>query len=126
MANLSLSPRRPWQDRRVVLGVTGGIAAYKSIQVARDLTRLGATVDVVLTSSAQKFVAPLSFEGVTGRTALTDMFSSEGAALHLRLGRDADVVCVAPATADFLSRAAHGRADDLICTTLLATRAPVV
>ncbi|MBT3327192.1 MAG: bifunctional phosphopantothenoylcysteine decarboxylase/phosphopantothenate--cysteine ligase CoaBC, partial [Gemmatimonadales bacterium] len=62
-----MSPRRPWQDRRVVLGVTGGIAAYKSIQVARDLTRLGATVDVVLTSSAQKFVAPLSFEGVTGR-----------------------------------------------------------
>jgi phosphopantothenoylcysteine decarboxylase/phosphopantothenate--cysteine ligase len=126
VANLSLSPRRPWQDRRVVLGVTGGIAAYKSIQVARDLTRLGATVDVVLTYSAQKFVAPLSFEGVTGRTALTDMFSSEGAALHLRLGRDADVVCVAPASADFLSRAAHGRADDLICTTLLATRAPVV
>ena len=121
-----LEPRRPWKGKRIVLGVTGGIAAYKTIQVARDLTRLGGEVDVVLTRSAQKFVAPLTFEGVTGRPALTNLFSAEGAALHIRLGRDADVVCVAPATADFLARAAHGRADDLICTTLLATQAPVV
>lgn len=121
-----LSPRRPWQGKRVVLGVCGGIAAYKSIQLARDLTRLGAEVDVVLTGSAQHFVAPLSFEGVTGRAVLTELFSADGAALHIRLGRDADVVCVAPATADFLARAAHGRANDLLCTTLLATRAPVV
>ena len=121
-----LEPRRPWNGKRIVLGVTGGIAAYKTIQVARDLTRLGGEVDVVLTRSAQKFVAPLTFEGVTGRPALTNLFSAEGAALHIRLGRDADVVCVAPATADFLARAAHGRADDLICTTLLATQAPVV
>ena len=112
--------------RRIVLGVTGGIAAYKSIQLARDLTRLGADVDAVLTRSAQRFVAPLSFEGVTGRPAPTDLFSADGAALHIRLGQEADVVCVAPATADFLSRAAQGRADDLICTTLLATHAPVV
>jgi phosphopantothenoylcysteine decarboxylase/phosphopantothenate--cysteine ligase len=106
--------------------VTGGIAAYKSIQVARDLTRLGAEVDVVLTESAQKFVAPMSFQGVTGRPALTSLWSPEGGALHVRLGREADAVCVAPATADFLARAAHGRADDLLGTTLLATRAPVV
>lgn len=119
-------PRRPWKGRRVVLGVTGGIAAYKSVQVARDLTRLGAEVDVVLTASAQKFVAPMSFEGVTGRPALSDLFSPGGGALHIRLGREADVVCVAPATADFLARAAQGRADDLLCTTLLATRAPVL
>lgn len=123
---MALTPRPPWEGKRIVLGVTGGIAAYKSIQVARDLTRLGADVDVVLTSSAQKFVAPLTFEGVTGRRPLTDMFSAEGAALHIRLGRDADVVCVAPATADFMARAAQGRADDLLTTTLLATRAPVV
>ena len=122
----ALFPRRPWSGRHVVLGVTGGIAAYKSVQVARDLTRLGATVDVVMTHAAQNFVGPMSFQGVTGRPVLTDLFSSEGAALHIRLGREADVVCVAPATADFLARAAHGRADDLLCTTLLATRAPVV
>ena len=108
------------------MGVTGGIAAYKSIQVARDLTRLGAKVDSVLTGSAQNFVAPLSFEGVTGRPALTELFSAEGAALHIRLGREADVICIAPATADLLARAAQGRSDDLICTTLLATRAPVI
>jgi phosphopantothenoylcysteine decarboxylase/phosphopantothenate--cysteine ligase len=122
----ALEPRRPWKGRRVVLGVTGGIAAYKAVQVARDLTRLGAVVDVVLTRSAHRFVAPLSFQGVTGRRALSDLFDSEGAAMHIQLGREADVVCVAPATADFLARAAHGRADDLLCTTLLATRAPVV
>ena len=126
MARAELAPRRPWRGRRVLLGVTGGIAAYKSIQVARDLTRLGATVDVVLTAGAQQFVAPLSFEGVTGRPALTDLFSADGAALHVRLGREAEVVCVAPATADFLARAAQGRADDLLSTTLLATRAPVI
>ncbi len=126
MSGNGLVPRRPWQGRHVVLGVTGGIAAYKSVQVARDLTSLGAVVDVILTRSAQHFVAPMSFQGVTGRPVLTDLFSPEGGALHVRLGREADVVCVAPATADFLARAAQGRADDLICTTLLATRAPVV
>jgi phosphopantothenoylcysteine decarboxylase/phosphopantothenate--cysteine ligase len=126
MPDLRLTPRRPWKGKRVVLGITGGIAAYKSIQVARDLTRLGVEVDTVLTRSAQNFVAPLSFEGVTGRPALTDLFSAEGAALHIRLGREADVICIAPATADLLARAAQGRSDDLICTTLLATRAPVI
>ncbi len=121
-----LGPRRPWEGRRVVLGVTGGIAAYKAVQLARDLTRLGATVDAVLTRGARQFIQPLSFEGVTGRPALTELFSAEGAALHIRLGQEADVVCVAPATADFLARAAQGRANDLLTTTLLATRAPVV
>jgi len=122
----AITPRRPWKGRRVVLGVTGGIAAFKAVQVARDLTRLGAEVDVILTRAARKFVTPLSFEGVTGRRALTDLFSAEGAALHVRLAQEADVVCVAPAGADFLARAAHGRADDLIGTTLIATTAPVL
>jgi phosphopantothenoylcysteine decarboxylase/phosphopantothenate--cysteine ligase len=81
---------------------------------------------VILTAAAQKFVGALSFEGVTGRPVLTELFSAEGAALHIRLGREADVVVIAPATADLLSRAAQGRADDLLTTTLLATRAPVV
>jgi len=110
----------------VVLGVTGGIAAYKAVQLARDLTRLGAHVDTILTAGAQRFVRPLSFEGVTGRLAATELFSTEGAALHIKLGSDADVVCVAPATADLIARAAQGRADDLLTTTLLATRAPVL
>ena len=121
-----LHPRRPWEGRRIVLGVTGGIAAYKAVQLARDLTRLGAEVDTVLTLGAQRFVQPLSFEGVTGRSSATELFSTEGAALHIRLGSEADIVCVAPATADLIARAAQGRADDLLTTTLLATRAPVL
>ena len=121
-----LHPRRPWEGRRIVLGVTGGIAAYKAVQLARDLTRLGAVVDTVVTAGAQRFVQPLSFEGVTGRPSATDLFSTEGAALHIKLGSEADVVCVAPATADLIARAAQGRADDLLTTTLLATRAPVL
>ena len=121
-----LQPRRPWEGRRVVLGVTGGIAAYKSVQVARDLTRLGARVDVVMTSGAQRFIQPLSFQAVTGREVFTDIFSGSGPAAHIRLGMEAEVVVVAPATADFLARAAQGLADDLLATTLLMTRAPVV
>lgn len=109
-----------------MLGVTGGIAAYKSVQLARDLTLLGAEVDVVATEAASRFVGPLSLEAVTGRPVLTDLFSVEGAARHIRLGVEADVVCVAPATADFMARAAQGRADDLLTTTLLATEAPVL
>jgi phosphopantothenoylcysteine decarboxylase/phosphopantothenate--cysteine ligase len=119
-------PRVPWEGRRVVLGVSGGIAAYKVVQVARDLTLLGCTVDVVLTRAAGEFVRPLSFEGVTGRPCHTDLFSADGAALHIRLGREADVVCVAPTTADLLARLSQGRSDDLLTTTILATRAPVV
>ena len=121
-----LHPRRPWEGRRIVLGVTGGIAAYKAVQLARDLTRLGAVVDTVVTAGAQRFVQPLSFEGVTGRSSATDLFSTEGAALHIKLGSEADVVCVAPATAELIAQAAQGRADDLLTTTLLATRAPVL
>ncbi len=116
----------PWAGRRVVLGVCGGIAAYKSVQVARDLTLLGAAVDVVLTGSARQFVAPLSFEGVTGRGPLTDIFAAGGAALHIWLAREADCVCIAPATADFIARTAAGRASDLLTTVLVATDAPVV
>lgn len=121
-----LSPRLPWNGRRVVLGVTGGISAYKAVQVARDLTRLGAQVDVILTPTAERFVGSLSFEGVTGRPVLDHLFNSEGAALHVRLGREADAIVVAPATADLLARAAQGRADDLLTTTLLAARGPVI
>lgn len=110
----------------MVLGVAGGIAAYKSVQLARDLTRLGCEVDVILTEGARRFVQPLSFEGVTGRPVHTDLFATDGAALHIRLGQEAEAVVVAPATADLIARVAQGRADDLLTTTLLATRAPVV
>lgn len=118
--------RRPWSGSRVLLGVTGGIAAYKVVQVARDLTQLGAEVDVVMTRSARAFVGDLSFEGVTGRPVLSEILEPGRALDHIRLAREADAVCVAPATADFLARAAHGRSDDLLGAILLATRAPVL
>lgn len=121
-----VGPRRPWRDRRIVLGVTGGIAAYKSIQLARDLTLLGAEVETLLTEAATRFVGGLSFEGVTGRPPHTSLWRTDGAALHVALGREADAVCVAPATADFIARAAQGRAHDLLTAVLLATEAPVL
>lgn len=119
-------PRRPWAGKRALLGVTGGIAAYKVVQVARDLTRLGAEVDVVLTHSARAFVGELSFEGVTGRAVHAALLEPGRGLDHIRLARAADVVCVAPATADFMARAAAGRSDDLLAAILLATRAPVL
>ena len=119
-------PRRPWSGRRVLLGVTGGIAAYKVVQVARDLTQLGAEVDVVMTESARQFVGAISFEGVTGRPVHSALIAPGAALDHIRLARAADVVCVAPATADFMARAAAGRSNDLLTAILLATRAPVL
>src|SRR5215212_1305759 len=113
MSGAPLAPRRPWLGRRVLLGVTGGIAAYKAVQLARDLTRLGAQVDVILTRAASEFVGELSFEGVTGRSVQREILDPGNALSHIRLARDADVVCVAPATADFIARVANGRSDDL-------------
>ena len=106
--------------------MTGGIAAYKSIQLARDFTRLGARVEVVLTESATRFVTPLAFEAVTGGSVYRSLWSVEAAARHLALAGKADLVVVAPATADFVARSAAGRANDLLTTILLATRAPVL
>lgn len=120
------APRRPFRGRRVVLGVTGGIAAYKAIAVARELTLAGAAVDVVLTGGALEFVRPLSFEALTGRPVHTSLYPQGDPNLHIRLAHDAHAVVVAPATANFLARAASGMADDLLAAVLLATEAPVV
>jgi phosphopantothenoylcysteine decarboxylase/phosphopantothenate--cysteine ligase len=111
---------RPFDGRRVLLGVTGGIAAYKSAALARELTLAGARVDVVLTRSAREFVGAITFEALTGRP-VHDQLVAEGHALdHIRLPREAHVIVVAPATADFIARAAAGRADDLLAASLLA------
>ena len=118
--------RRPWSGRRVLLGVTGGIAAYKSIQIARDLAQYGAHVDVVLTQAARSFVGELSFEALTGRPVFSNILAPGHALDHIRLAREADVVCIAPATADFIARAAQGRGDELLTAILLATNAPVL
>lgn len=106
--------------------MSGGIAAYKSVSLARLLTQAGAQVDVVLTRSALEFVGAITFEAVTGRQALAEIFEPGHALDHIRLAREANVVVIAPATADLMARAAHGHADDLLTAALLATTAPVL
>lgn len=114
--------------RFVVLGVTGSIAAYKSIELARRLVQAGATVQVVMTRSATQFVRPLTFQALTYRPVEVEMFQiqDERAAGHVAMGRQADVVVIAPATAHAIARLAAGFADDLIATTVLASAAPIV
>jgi len=115
-----------WAGRRVVLGVSGGIACYKSCILARRLTEAGAQVDVVLTQGAAEFVRPLTFEALTGRPVLGSLWEPGGALSHVRLGQQADLVLVAPATAHLLARMAQGLADDFLTTLLLAASAPVL
>lgn len=125
------SNRRPERDvrpagelggRRILLGVTGGIAAYKAVELARLLMQAGAKVQVVMTAAATKFVAPLTFETVTGRSVFVEMFPEHGkeSPWHTELSSWAEVVVVAPATADHIGRIACGLGDDLLTTTLLA------
>jgi phosphopantothenoylcysteine decarboxylase/phosphopantothenate--cysteine ligase len=115
-----------WAGRRVVLGVSGGIASYKSCQLARRLTEAGARVDVVLTRGAAEFVGPATFEALTGRPVLTSLWEPGRALAHVRLPQEADLILVAPATAHLIARMAQGLADDALTTMLLARTAPVL
>lgn len=121
-----------FEGKRIILGVTGSIAAYKAVDLASKLTQHGAWVDVLMTDSAQRFVTPLAFQSVTGRAAYTDLWqSASGGALpthiaHVGLGEGADVFAVIPATANTIAKLAAGLADDLISVTALAARCPVV
>jgi len=112
---------------RILLGVTGGIAAYKSAELVRRLRDRGAEVQVVMTAGARQFVTPLTFQGLSGRPVRTDLWdeAAEAAMGHIELARWADRVLIAPASADFLARLAHGLADDLLTTLCLATDAPL-
>ncbi len=112
--------------RHVVLGVSGGIACYKSCTLARRLTEAGATVDVVLTASAAEFVRPLTFEALTGRPVLSSLWERGRALAHIGLAKHPDLVVVAPATAHVLARAAMGMADDLLTALLLARTGPIL
>jgi phosphopantothenoylcysteine decarboxylase/phosphopantothenate--cysteine ligase len=121
-----VTPGAPAPAPRVVLGVGGGIAAYKSAEVVRRLAALGAQVTVVPTAAALRFVGAATFEALSGRPVLTDVFTDVPSVAHVHTGQDADLVVVAPATADVLARAAAGMADDMLTATLLVTRAPVL
>ncbi len=118
--------------KRIVLGITGSIAAYKAADLASKLTQAGADVDVIMTEAATRFVAPLTFEAVTGRTVYTDMWQTAHSeslpthVAHVGLAEGADLILIAPATAQHLAKLAHGFADDLLCITVLSAKCPIV
>ena len=109
--------------KRIVLGITGSIAAYKSADLASKLTQAGAQVDVILTSSAEKFITPLTLQSVTGRRAYTDkdLWGNEAHVLHVNIGHEADLLVIAPCTANTIAKLAHGNADNLLTITALAS-----
>jgi phosphopantothenoylcysteine decarboxylase/phosphopantothenate--cysteine ligase len=111
---------------RILLGVTGGIAAYKAAALTSTLVQRGALVDVVMTAEAERFVGPLTFSSLTGRAVYASLWDAPERIPHIRLVREADVVLVAPATANVIAKLAHGIADDLLTTALLAARVPLL
>ncbi len=114
------------RGRRIVLGVSGGIAAYKSAYLARELTRAGAVVTAVLTESATRFVGAETFAALTGNRAYTGLWDVPGEALHVRLAHETDLAVIAPATANTIAKLAHGLADDLLSATMLEFDGPLV
>jgi len=111
---------------RIVLGVAGGIAAYKACHVVRELRERGHTVRVVPTRAALEFVGAATWEALSGQPVATDVFTRVDEVEHVRIGQDAELVVIAPATADLLARLRAGIADDLLTATVLTTTAPVV
>src|SRR5690242_18217989 len=114
------------ERERIVVGVAGGIAAYKAATVVRQLTEAGHSVRVVPTESALRFIGAVTFEALSGNPVHTGVFDDVHEVPHVRIGQEADLVVVAPATADLLARAVAGRADDLLTATLLTARCPVL
>lgn len=121
-------PAASLDGRKILLGVTGGIAAYKTPELVRQLVQRGAEVEVVMTASAREFVTPLALQVVSGHPVLSDLFDrSEGAEVrHIALARSADLAVLAPATANLLGKLAHGIADDPVSTVFLAVSAPTL
>jgi phosphopantothenoylcysteine decarboxylase/phosphopantothenate--cysteine ligase len=114
------------KDSRVLLCVTGGIAAYKAAALTSTLVQQGAIVDVMMTPEAEKFIAPLTFSSLTSRPVYTSLWDAPERIPHIRLVREAQVALVVPATANIIAKLAHGIADDLVTTALLAARIPVI
>src|SRR5215813_12338543 len=114
--------------KRIVLGVTGGIAAYKSAELVRLLVKEGAAVRVIMTKNAQEFITPLTLQTLSGNPVATETFNltQESEIGHIRLADTADLILIAPASANVIGKLAHGIADDLLTTVLLATRAPIL
>jgi phosphopantothenoylcysteine decarboxylase/phosphopantothenate--cysteine ligase len=116
------------EDKNVVVGVTGGIAAYKAVEIVSRLKKLGANVDIIMTESATEFVKPLTFQSISHNPVYKDMFGTPNNwdVEHIALAKKADLILVAPATANIIGKLANGIADDMLSTTLMATTAPVL
>src|SRR5215216_4115100 len=114
--------------RRIILGVTGSIAAYKAADLASKLTQAGAQVDVILSNAAQQFITPLTFQSVSGRRAFidSDLWRNEAHVLHVGLGHTVELIIIAPCTANTISKLAHGSADTLLTVTALAANCPLI
>ena len=112
--------------KEILLGVTGGIAAYKSATIVSRLTQCGIAVTVVMTRSATKLIAPQTFEALSGRPVRYSIFDAKMSHAHIELARSADLFCIAPATANIIAKAAHGIADDLVSTLILSFDKPIL
>jgi len=115
-----------FRDKRIILGITGSIACYKSVDLASKLTQAGARVDVIMTEAAKRFITPLSLRSVTGRAVYSDMWSLDDHVQHVGLGERADLFVIAPATAHTIAKMASGLADNLLTVTYLAARCPIL
>lgn len=116
------------EKKKIILGISGGISAYKSVYIASGLKKKGYDVHVIMTESAEKFVTPLTFETMSGNKVVTDVFdpANETPTEHITLGQSADLVLIAPASADTIAKLAHGIADNMLTTTMLACTCPVL
>lgn len=128
---MTTTPDRPYREwplegRHVVLAVTGSIAAYKAADLASKIRQAGASLEVVMTPAATEFVTPLTFQSLSGRDVVVDMFTAAEAEAHVEVARRADVLVIAPASADCLANLAHGATPDMVTTTALATTAPIL
>ncbi len=117
---------RKVEGRRILLGVTGSIAAYRACELARELVKAGAEVQVLMTLAATRLVGPLTFHNLTGNPVCSELFAADSYFAHLEAARECDLAVVAPATANCLAKLACGLADDLLSTAMLAVTSPVV
>jgi len=115
------------KGKKVIVGVTGGIAAYKSVELVRLLVKAGAHTKVAMTAHAARFIAPLTFEALSGNKVVQDMWGSETSPMdHITWGQEADLVIIVPATADFIAKMAHGIGDDFLSTLIIAATAKIL
>lgn len=123
-----MKPRNPFKNKTIIVGVTGGIACYKACEIVRLLVTQGAKVHVTMTKAAQEFVTPMTFQALSQNPVHTNIFdlTQESEMGHIQLADNSDLILIAPATANFMAKVAHGICDDLLSTIICVTRAPVV